>query len=106
MIIASLHLKVPSTKRSEIIDIIDSFVGPVSAEPGCTSIKLFAEISNDDDLILISEWNSLSELERHILSDDFIKILTVMDLADEQPEITFHEVSSTFGFEFVERLRA
>jgi quinol monooxygenase YgiN len=106
LIIVSLHLKVPSAKRSEVIDIIDSYVGPVSVQPGCAGMKLFAGISNDNDLILISEWNSLTELERHILSDDFIKILTVMDLAYEQPEITFHEVSSTFGFEFVERLRA
>ena len=105
MIIVKLRVKVPSGERADVIDIFDSFIGPVSVQPGCVSAKLYAEINNDDDLILLEEWDSQKNLERHIRSDDFHKFLAVMDMAKEQPEISFHTVSSTQGFELLEGLK-
>jgi hypothetical protein len=47
----------------------------------------------------------MSELERHIASDEFRKIMAMIDMAVELPEISFHTVSSTIGFELVEKIR-
>ena len=104
MIVASLLLKVAAAKRADVISLFDSFIDPVSVQPGCLSVNLYSN-TNNDDLLLIEEWDSHMNLERHIRSDNFRKILAVIDMADERPEITFRAVSSTEGLELVEKLR-
>jgi quinol monooxygenase YgiN len=104
MIVVTLLLKVASAKRADVITLFESFIGPVSVQPGCLSVNLYSNTSNAD-LLLIEEWDSHMNLERHIRSDNFRKILALMDMADEKPEITFQAVSSTKGLEFVEKLR-
>jgi quinol monooxygenase YgiN len=106
MIISTLSIKVPSSKKKEIINTFDYFVGPVSVQPGCLSVKLYSEVNtNNGKLLLVEIWNSQTNLNRHIRSDEFRKILAIMDIAKEHPEIKFHTISSTEGFDLVERLR-
>ncbi len=107
MIIITLSIKVPSSKKEDIINTFDSFVGPVSVQPGCLSVKLYSEVNNNNEKLLLMEiWNSRTDLDRYVRSDEFRKILAMLDMADEQPEITFHTISSTEGFGLVERLRS
>jgi len=55
--------------------------------------------------MLTEKWESTAEVERHIDSDEFRKIMAIMDMAIEPPEISFHRVSSIMGFELVEKIR-
>jgi hypothetical protein len=43
-------------------------------------------------------------LGRHIRSELYFRVLSAMELANEAPEIYFHEVSDTRGLEYVEAL--
>jgi quinol monooxygenase YgiN len=104
MITTTLCVEIPAAKRADVIRVFDSLIGPTSVQPGCISVKLYSDVNNDDDLMLIEEWNSQKDLERHIRSDDFRKILAVMDLAAKPPEISFQTISSTAGFDLVEKL--
>jgi hypothetical protein len=54
---------------------------------------------------LLSAWESRESLQKHIRSNDFQKILDIIDLAKEPPEIKFRTVSSIKGFELVKELR-
>ena len=105
MIILVLSLKVSPTDRKNAVNIFDTVAGSISVKTGCKRVRLYSDVNNDDDLILIEEWNSESEVERHIGSDEFRKIMAIMDMAIEPPEISFHTVSSTMGFELVEKIR-
>jgi len=53
----------------------------------------------------VEEWESQADLDKHIRTDDFRKILAVMDISNEPPEIKFNTVSKTVGMEFIERIR-
>jgi quinol monooxygenase YgiN len=55
--------------------------------------------------MLMVEWESQEALEQHIQSDEFRKILEVMELAGRTPEIRFCTISDSAGFELVEALR-
>lgn len=105
MIIFILKLKVSPRDRTDVINIFDTVAGSTSVKPGCKMVNLQSHVHNDDDLLLAEEWETMSELERHIASDDFLKIMAIMDMAVEPPEISFHEVSRTRGFELVEKIR-
>jgi quinol monooxygenase YgiN len=89
----------------ETIDLFDSFIGPVSMQPCCLRAGLYAEINNGDDMVLLEEWYSREDLERHIFSDNSQKILAEMDVTEEKMGISFHTVSSTPGFELLKRSR-
>jgi quinol monooxygenase YgiN len=104
MIILVLKLMVSPSDRKDVISIFDTVAGLTSVKPGCKMVKLESDI-HDDDLILIEEWETMSELEQYIASDEFRKIMAIMDIAVEPPEISFHSVSSTMGFELVEKIR-
>ena len=105
MIIFILKLKVSPSDRKNVISIFNTIAGSTSVKPGCKMVTLQSNVDNDDDLILIEEWDSVDEIEQHISSNEFRKIMAIMDMAIEQPEIFFHTVSTTMGFELVEKIR-
>jgi quinol monooxygenase YgiN len=105
MIIFTLSFMVSSSKRKDVISLFDSLVGPLSVKPGCIRVALLSDVNVHEDLLLLEEWQSRTDLEKHIRSDEFRKILAVMDLADESPKTRFYHVSSTEGFEVIEKAR-
>lgn len=92
-------------KRDEIRKLFSLYVGPVSVQPGCNNAGLYSHYMHPDEFLLVEEWGSWRTLQSHIRSLDFQKILDIIDLAKEPPEIKFHTVSSVKGFEMVEELR-
>ena len=105
MIIMSLNFSVSTLMKKDVINIFDSLAGSISVKPGCKKVNLYSNINNDDDFLLILEWNSQGEMEKHIRSEDFRKIMVLMDLSNEAPIIRFNTVSSTMGFELIEKIR-
>jgi len=105
MILFVLHLTLPLEKRIDAINTIKSIIEPTMVLPGCQSCKLYYDVENDDLMVLLEEWHSQEDLERHIRSDDFRNILAAMDLGSEPPIPEFHTVSSTAGMELIEKIR-
>jgi len=105
MLIVTLRLSVPLHLTSHVIDLFESYRGPVSVRAGCRSVQLYSHFSTPGDFILIEEWGSPEALHNHIRSDDFRKVLALMDLAAQAPDIRFLRVSSAKGFDLVQELR-
>ena len=53
----------------------------------------------------VQKWESQEALDEYIRSDAYRKILAVMELASEQPEIKFITASHKAGMELIEDLR-
>jgi quinol monooxygenase YgiN len=105
MILFILRLTLPQEKRMDAINTIKSIIEPTKVLPGCHYCKLCCDVEDDDRLVLLEEWHSQKDLERHIRSDDFRNILAVMDLGPEPPILDFHTVSSTDGMALIEKIR-
>ena len=106
MIVFILSLKVSPSERKDVVSIFDTIAGSTSVKPGCKKVRLYSDVDNDDELLLIEEWEAIPDLERHVASDEFRKIMAIMDMAIEPPEVSFNTVSSIMGFELVEKIRA
>jgi quinol monooxygenase YgiN len=100
-----LRLSFPPGKTIKAVTIINSVAGPVRDDPECNAFRLYREVANDDSLTLWEEWKTLDALKQHIRSKEFLKVLTVMDLADRSPEIIIQTLSDRKGFEFIEKMR-
>ena len=105
MVILTLSLIVSPADRKNAVSIFETIAGSTSVKPGCKRVMFCSDVNNDDNLMLIEEWDSMEEAEQHIGSEEFRKIMAIMDMAVEPPEILFHSVSSTMGFELVEKVR-
>jgi len=97
---------IPSPGQKQVImDLFQSVRGPTSSKPGCTECSIYENINNDETILYFEQWSSMEALEQHIVSTLYTRVLTAMEFAGEQPEISFYEIAHTRGFEFIEELR-
>jgi quinol monooxygenase YgiN len=105
MIIVILRVLLPSEKLDEAIRTVRSLLGSTRVQPGCISCRFYQDTEEANVLTLVEEWESQDALDHHIRSDEYRKILAVMDMANERPEIRFHTVSDTGGMGVIEAAR-
>ncbi len=105
MIVFSLQVKAPMEKRFEILKSVFQILDYMRVQPGCDRFELYTSTENDDELLLIEEWRRQEDLEKHILSDEFKIILSVMDMAVEEPVIRVDRTTLRKGMEFIESIR-
>ena len=106
MVIFTLYLEVEPNDRLNVLKTIHTIIGPTAVRKGCLHCGLYSNTQNDDELILVEKWTSQQYLEKHVRSDDFRKILMVMETAKRKPEINFITVGSKAGLELVEKIRS
>jgi len=105
MFIVHLHLTVSPEKQADVIRTFQPMIEPTLALPACLKCGLFSDVANDDRLIFIQQWESREGLERHLRSEQFLKVLACMDMAVEKPELVFQESANTHGLGMVEQVR-
>jgi len=54
---------------------------------GGLELRLYEEVGNGNALILVEEWETQEDLERHLRTDNQRRLLELMDLSSEQPEL-------------------
>jgi quinol monooxygenase YgiN len=105
MIMASLRVVVPQERRNEILRTLRPLLGPTRVRQGCLDCRLYQDTEDENTYLFIQAWQSQATLESFIDSEEYRKILAVMDLAAQAPEVEFHTVSRTAGMEFVRTVR-
>ena len=101
MIIVTLRMAVIPQKRSDFIETIRGLLEPTRVEAGCKGYYLYQDIEDENTFILIEEWETKTDLSSHIHKDSYRKLLALMDLLSEPPEIKFNTVSHSEGMEYV-----
>jgi quinol monooxygenase YgiN len=105
VIVATLKISTNPANRSEILRNLTSLLGRVRVQPGCTACHLYEDVEEPKVVLLAEEWSSRAEMDNHLRSDDYRRILTTIELSDGPPELHFDEVSSRGGLELVESVR-
>jgi quinol monooxygenase YgiN len=105
MVVFALWLTAPRKTRSEIVKALRTLIGPTLAEPGCLGCHLQQDASNPNFLVFIEEWAQQADLDRHMASHEYRKLLTVMDMSSTQPRISIMTASDAAGFERIKEAR-
>lgn len=105
MITASLRLVVPEKHTADVLKTLRSLLGPTKAQPGCAGCEIYRDALDERVFLYVEEWGSREQLERHIRSDNYRRLLAVMDVAGEPPQVRYDVVSERHGLELVEALR-
>ena len=88
MILATTRLHVLPEKQKEVVRTIRRILEPTRAETGCVDIQCSRDIEHDNTLIIQEQWASREDFERHVRSDDYRVMLSVLESASEEPSTT------------------
>jgi len=105
MILSLLKLKPIPEKQQTVLDILRFVRERLEIKRGCLASCIYQECDQDSAILYLEQWQSKEELERHIQSDVYLRVLNTMDLCREKPEICFHEVLNTKGMDWIADLR-
>ncbi len=104
MVTCTLRMTFEPGLRDEVLHVLSALKGPVRSSPGCTQTLLMSDVHNDAVVTWVSRWRTRSDLDRHIQSKYFRRILAVMELATEQPEIEFEIGSDLRGLDLIDEV--
>jgi quinol monooxygenase YgiN len=102
MIVGTLRIVAAPDRHDQVLEILRSIQGPVSAQSGCLSCHVYEE-HGPDAIALVERWESEAALEAHISSKTYQHILSAIELSCAPPEVCFDFVSASEGMEFIER---
>lgn len=103
-IVVTLRMLVQPEKRRDLLETIRGMLEPTRVERGCLSYRLYEDVEHRNAFVLLEEWETQQDLERHIRTDNQQRILALMDLLSEQPELRFNTVSHTAGMDLIENV--
>jgi quinol monooxygenase YgiN len=106
MILATLRMAIPLSKRGEALKILKSMVARNQAQPDCVFSRICEDVLEDNVLQFEEMWRSEEELERHLRSEKYREVLLVMEMALKHPEVRFNTVSTSTGMETIEKARS
>jgi quinol monooxygenase YgiN len=101
---ATLKMIVRPEKRGDLIETMRGMLEPARVERGCLSYRLYEDVENRNAFVLLEEWATQEDLERHISKDNQRRLLALMDLLSEQPELRYNTVSHTAGMDLIENV--
>jgi quinol monooxygenase YgiN len=99
--IVTLRMTVRPGRRTDLAETIRGMLEPTRVERGCISYCLYEDIENKNTFALVEEWKTRDDLEKHVRTDNYRRLLALMDLLSEPPQLQFNTVSQTAGMELL-----
>jgi quinol monooxygenase YgiN len=106
MVRSNIRMLLPLKKLSEAQEILGSMIEQIQFEPGCMSCRLYRDVQEECALMLDETWTSEKDLLRHLQSDRYRRVLLVVEMSAEPPEIRFDTIAHSSGVETIEQARA
>jgi len=101
MIQAVVRIVAPDEKRSEAMEVLRSLKEPTEVSRGCLGCRILQDVDNRYALTCVEYWETLEDLEQHIRSERFRRLLPYIDMSVEPPEVEFDRIDKIHGIEFV-----
>jgi quinol monooxygenase YgiN len=101
-ILSTLKMIVQPERRSDLLETMRGMLEPARVERGCLSYRLYEDVEDRNTFVLVEEWETQQDIERHIRTDTQRQLLALMDLLSEQPELRVNTVSHTAGMDLIE----
>ena len=105
MVRSIIRMLIPPEKQSEALEILGSMIEQTRCEPGCLSCRLYRGVEDALAIMLEELWMNDEDVQRHLQSDKYRKVLLVVEMAAEPPEIRFDTIDHSTGVETIEQAR-
>ena len=106
MVLTTIRMAVGPKKQNEALRILRSTTELDRVKQGCVSSRIYEDVQEENVLMFEEIWKTEEDLERHLRSDEYLRILLVLEMALKQPEIRFDTISSSTGIETIQEARS
>jgi quinol monooxygenase YgiN len=98
-IINTTKITVQPEKRTELFQTIGRLLKPIQGATGCRTFRFYLDSADENSLLLMSEWQSESDLNNYLHSNDFAILrgaITVLSVSstDSKALVTSHACRS------------
>jgi quinol monooxygenase YgiN len=95
MIVNTTRITVPPEKRTEFLQTIGRLVEPSKCALGCRAFDFYLDATDENSMLLVSEWDTETDLDNYLGSDDFAILrgaMTVLSARsiDSKANVTSH----------------
>jgi quinol monooxygenase YgiN len=97
LITATLRITVSKSKNADVMRLLRSLIGPTRVETGCLTCRLYQDVNSPNTLTWVEQWNSQEDLNKHLKSAQYNRILAALDMSDVEPEIHLARGLGTTG---------
>ena len=105
MIVFKIAMSVLPEKQKELLQTLSSIIGSMGMEPGCLAYAAFCDIEDKNLLVLLEEWQTRKDLDRHLRSETFGVLMGTRSLLSEPHRIQIHTIHKSEGLEAVDAAR-
>jgi quinol monooxygenase YgiN len=105
MVIAVLEMTMPEGHELDTLRALRGFWDATCALPGCRGGGVYQEAGSPGTALYVEIWQEVAQLENHVRSRGYDRLLAIMETAASCPELRFNLVAETRGLEWVEQLR-
>ena len=105
MVIAILEMTLPRGNEADTIGALRGFWDSTCAQPGCIGGGVFQEVGAPRTALYVEMWQDAPQVESHVRSREYHRLLAIMETAPEPPVLRFNFVAETRGLPWVEKLR-
>ena len=105
MITATIRITASDDPNNEIVRVLRSLIEPTRVERGCNNCGLYKDLHDPSIIVWVEEWNTQDDLERHVRSPQYKKILAAFDMSNAQPDMRFNTVVETKGMQLIAEAR-
>jgi quinol monooxygenase YgiN len=105
MVHARIRMVMPPGMRVEALRILTSVAERTRIEPGCISCRIYQDVVDKHHIMIDESWENKEALERHLRSEDYLKMLLVIEMAIETPEIRFDTIARSTGVDTIKKAR-
>ena len=102
---STIRMLIPLDRQSEALDILGSVSAQIQFEPSCISSRIYRGVDEVRAIMVEELWANDEDIVRHLNSDVYHRVLLVIEMAEEPPEIRFDTIAHSSGVETVEKAR-
>ncbi len=98
-------MKFEPDKLAEVREILCAMVERTRVSPGCLGCEIYQDLLDTSVLLFEQWWKDQGDLDRHLRSNSYRRVILVMEMAIEYPLIRFNEIIKTTGMETIRNSR-
>ncbi len=106
MVLATLRVMIDPKKHREVMSVFKSLAEQNRILQGCLSCRIYRDVEEEGVFLFEEMWKNEEELNRHLRSKEYNKLLLILEMALQNPEIRFSAVTGWSGIETIEKARS
>lgn len=93
----TVRLVLDPAERGEALRSLRSFAATLTLSSGFLGYSLLEDLEEPGAYVLVERWGSLDALRRHLQSESFLDLMSVMDMSQREPAFEIEKVDPVEG---------